>query len=85
LGPGEILEWYNVDWEELALCLGPAIADANEPTADVSLLRSWTAKAPTTSDPALRALLCVAPGDDVRDDAAFPAGRGPPGAARTGA
>ena len=38
-------------------------------------MRSWTAKAPTTSDPALRALLCVAPGDDVRDDAAFPAGR----------
>ena len=54
---------------------GPAIADANEPTADVSLMRSWTAKAPTTSDPALRALLCVAPGDDVRDDAAFPAGK----------
>ena len=59
----------------LPLLEGPAIADANEPTADVSLMRSWTAKAPTTSDPALRALLCVAPGDDVRDDAAFPAGR----------
>jgi NAD(P)-dependent dehydrogenase (short-subunit alcohol dehydrogenase family) len=59
----------------LPLLEGPAIADANEPTADVSLMRSWTAKAPTTSDPALRALLCVAPGDDVRDDAAFPAGK----------
>ena len=45
-----------------------------EVTEDVSLMRMWTAKAPTTSDPALRALLCVAPGDDVRNDAAFPRG-----------
>ena len=34
-------------------------------------MRTRTTKAPTTSDPALRALLCVAPGDDVRNDAAF--------------
>ena len=45
-----------------------------EVTEDVALMRTWTAKAPTTSDPALRALLCVAPGDDVRNDAAFPRG-----------
>ena len=50
------------------------VEESTEVTEDVSLMRTWTAKAPTTSDPALRALLCVAPGDDVRNDAAFPRG-----------
>jgi NAD(P)-dependent dehydrogenase (short-subunit alcohol dehydrogenase family) len=57
----------------LPILEGPATDDTAEP-AGVALMRAWTASAPSRSDPALRALLCVAPGDDVRDDAAFPAG-----------
>lgn len=59
----------------LPLLEGPAIgADDVTQGADVTMMRLWTKAAPSSSDPALRALLCVAPGDDVRDDAAFPAG-----------
>jgi len=52
-----------------------AAAAAAAPIAetDVARMRAWTTDAPAR-DPAMRALLCVAPGDDVRDDAAFPAG-----------
>ena len=63
-----------------ALLDGPAGGggDVDVPDAprDLERMRTWTAARAdaAASDPALASMLCVAPGDDVRDDAAFPAG-----------